>query len=114
MNHGTTVTFTPQPALDGKGHPVTPDAPPAPVVIDGCAIAPGPSPELADRAREGVEIDLTVYAPGNPAIDHTFTAEISDGLHDGTYRIVADLAVWANPYTGTQPGTVIALKATRG
>lgn len=81
--------------------------------IAGCAVAPGPSPEIAERARDGQVVDATLYVPGQPDIDPAAVVRI-DVVMPGAYEIVAGPSPWESPFTGWKAGTVVGLKRASG
>lgn len=81
--------------------------------IPGCSAAPGPSPEIAERARDGVVVDVTLYVPEEPMIDRRSTV-VLDGPCAGSYRIVDGPNVWQSGFSAWQPGTVVGLQRAEG
>lgn len=89
------------------------DYSPVTVDIPGCAIAPGASPEVAERARDGQTIHATLYVPGQPDIDPAAVVRI-DLVMPGAYRIVDGPSPWESPFTGWKAGTVLGLERASG
>lgn len=78
--------------------------------IEGAFVAPGPSAELTDGARDGVTIDAVVYCPPGTDITHLDDIDI-DGAR---YRVVGHPATWVHPWSGWEPGVVAELTRVQG
>ncbi len=97
MNRRPVTRIRTSPAgTDPDGDPVatTTDT----LVIAGCLVAPGPSTEPGARGRQGVVVDLTVYAPVGADVVHTDHIEV-DGV---AYRVEGR----PGPFTGSRVGGV--------
>lgn len=77
------------------------------------AAAPGLAPELAERARDGVVVDVTLYLPATADVQHTDTVTL-EGACAGTYRVEGHPQEWSSPFTGWRPGFVAFLKRAEG
>lgn len=83
---------------------------PATLVIEGCGFNPGQSSEPLQTGRNAVSTQPEVYAPAD--------ADVLAGdrviVRGKTYDVDGQPAKWANPFTGWEPGLVIALNLTEG
>lgn len=84
----------------------------APLILDipGCAFNPGNSSEPLQEARNAVVTRPEVYAPAG--------ADVKAGdrlvVRSLTYDVEGDPADWRSPFTGWNPGLVIALERADG
>lgn len=84
--------------------------PPSSLAIEGCAFNPGGSTEPTQEGRNAVITRPEVYAPAD--------ADVLAGdrlvVRGLTYDVEGDPADWRSPFTGWQPGLVIALERVSG
>lgn len=78
--------------------------------IDGCGFNPGQSSEPLQEARNAVLTQPEVYAP----VGSDVLAGDRVVVRGKTYDVDGDPADWRSPFTGWQPGMVIALKRVEG
>lgn len=87
-----------------------PSKPPDELQIPGCAFNPGPSGEAVEVGRQPVTTTPTVYGP--------FGADITAGdrlvVRGRVWLVDGDPALWRNPFTGTEFGLAVTLKAVSG
>lgn len=78
--------------------------------IDGCGFNPGGSSEPLQEGRNAVITRPEVYAPAD--------ADVLSGdrlvVRGLTYEVQGDPADWRSPFTGWNPGLVIALERVSG
>lgn len=78
--------------------------------IPGCAFNPGRSSEPLQDARTAVSTQPEVYAPPG--------SDIAPGdrlvVRGVEYEVDGEPADWRSPFTGWEPGMVVALKRTEG
>jgi hypothetical protein len=82
------------------------------IPLKGCIVAPRKHPlgETGERGRQGVIVGLSLYAPAGVVIRHTDRVE-----HNGVlYEVEGEPGVWENPFTGSRPGTEVALRRATG
>lgn len=84
---------------------------PVRVALTGCAVAPRLADEERDRGRQGVNIGWTVYVPG---VGHDITHLDRMEIPAGVFEVEGDPNPWANPYSGTEPGTVVQVRRLEG
>lgn len=111
--HGETVTRLRGTAVTDpySGEPTGTDwTAPASLAIPGCAFNPGQSAEPLQVARNAVTSQPEVYAPTG--------SDVLPGdrlvVRGKTYDVDGQPADWRSPFTGWEPGLVIALKLTEG
>lgn len=78
--------------------------------LPGAFIAPRDASEILDRARQGVIVGLTLYAPADTDLLYTDQVTVDGSL----YNIDGDVAPWVHPMTGWAPGLVAALTRANG
>lgn len=83
---------------------------PASLTIDGCGFNPGQSAEPLQVGRNAVTTQPEVYAPAGSDI----LAGDRLVVRGKTYEVDGQPAAWKNPFTGWEPGMVVALKLTEG
>lgn len=103
---GTTVTIQHAGGTDQYGDPIAGTS----ATVTGCAVAPRSSSDIADRARTGVIVGLSVYFPAGTVIVAS-DAFIIDGV---TWQLDGEAGRWVSPFTGWQPGIEAALKRGSG
>lgn len=79
--------------------------------INLVAVAPGASSEVpAEPGRERLDIEFTLYMP--------FAADVKPldriVVRGRTLEVEGSPQDWANPFTGAQPGTVVAVRKVAG
>jgi head-tail adaptor len=83
---------------------------PAEVAIDRVAVEPLDTFEVVEIERERVEIDLRLYTP--------YAADIRPldrvVVRGDTFDVKGKRADWRNPYTGSEPGSVVLCKRVAG
>jgi hypothetical protein len=83
---------------------------PASLEIEGCGFNPGQSAEPLQVGRNAVTTQPEVYAPAG--------SDVLSGdrvvVRGKTYDVDGEPAGWRSPFTGWEPGLVIALKLTEG
>lgn len=78
--------------------------------IEGVAIQPGPSAESVETDRSRLDIDYTLYMPYGADV-----APIDRLVVRGDVCTVEGKpADWRNPYTGSEPGTVVEVRRVAG
>ena len=82
----------------------------ASTVLTGCAVAPISSSEPVALGRNGVSIDLRLYAP--VGADILYTDRIS--YEDLIYRVEGFAKHWVSPYSGKDFGFEISLQRDIG
>lgn len=83
--------------------------------IEECAVAPRTSNELHDRARAGVIVGLTLFAPAGSDILRTDRVVIpEDAPNAGRYEIEGEPAAWQSPRSGRAFGIQVALRRAEG
>ena len=80
--------------------------------VPDCAVAPRTAGTGDDneQGRTAVIIGLTAYLPYGVDVDSADLIEI-DGR---AYEVDGMPGVWANPFTGSQPGIEVALRRAEG
>lgn len=111
--HGETVTrlratMVLDPYSGENGEPSWDD--PDELDISGCAFDPGGSSEALDLARNVVTTQPKVYAPAGSDI----AAADRVVVRGVTYEVDGNPALWRSPFTGWEPGLVVALKSSEG
>jgi hypothetical protein len=78
--------------------------------IAGVAVEPVSSFEVTEADRERVEIDLRLYLP--------FGADVQPldrvVVRGATYAVKGQRGDWHNPFTGSEPGSVVNCKRVKG
>lgn len=83
---------------------------PSSLTIEGCGFNPGQSSEPLQDARNAVITQPEVYAP--PGSDVLPGDRLV--VRGVTYEVDGRPAAWRSPFTGWEPGMVIALKDVEG
>jgi len=78
--------------------------------IPGCAFNPGGSSEPVQDARSAVISQPEVYAPAGADVTAGDRLEVRGRVYD----VDGEPAGWRSPFTGWEPGMVVALKAVAG
>lgn len=105
-----TVTVVRPPGRDQYGNPLEGET--TRVDITGCAVAPrvAASLDVESRNREGLVVELTLYAPFGADIRHTDLIERQGEL----YEVEGEVGRWENPFTGSKPGLEVGLRRAAG
>lgn len=87
-------------------------------VVDGCMVAPGSSVEQTGTA-DVLQADVVVYAPYGSdvvATDRVLLGSYPSSTPAGVdvYDVNGRPVNWQSPYTGRQPGMVVALVVHTG
>ena len=87
---------------------------PAEHTVSDCAIAPGDQRTEREGTIVGeqVRVDHTVFAPFDADVLATDQVRIDEAAWAGTYDVVGEPRKWQSPFTGSKPGTVVALTRT--
>lgn len=80
------------------------------LAIEGCGFNPGQSSEPVQDARNAVITQPEVYAPTGSDV----LAGDRLVVRGKTYEVKGDPADWRSPFTGWEPGMVIALERVEG
>lgn len=98
---------------DSLGDPITTEAR---VTLADCIVAPrsgfagSSSGDITERARQGVIVGLSLYAPFDADVVHTDQLEV-DGV---LYEVDGEAGRWKQPWSGWEAGCEIALKRAAG
>lgn len=71
---------------------------------------PRTSSDVDGRGRDGVTVGLNLFAPIGTDLDRTDQVKVDGELYD----IDGEIAPWKHPWTGWEPGIVVALKRAEG
>lgn len=83
---------------------------PTSVTVSGVGVEPRPSGEPLQDARNQVTSGFTLYFPP----DTTVTPQNRVSVRGATYDVLGEPAVWINPLTGWEPGTVVQVERSEG
>jgi len=83
-----------------------PDEWSGPVLLHGCAVAPGAVVESFEPNRDGVGVEFTIYAP--PGVVVGSRDQVVLPGHEGRFEVKGQPHVWGrNPFTGGESGVVV-------
>lgn len=83
---------------------------PSSLAIKGVAIAPGPTSESAEADRSRLEVRLTLYLPYGADVKPLDRVIV----RGETYEVEGGRTDWRNPYSGSEPGSVVEVKRDAG
>lgn len=83
---------------------------PSSLTIPGCGFNPGQSAEPLQAGRNAITTQPEVYAPAGSDV----LAGDRITVRGKTYEVDGEPGVWKNPFSGWEPGMVVALKLTTG
>lgn len=102
-----TATTDPYSAAATELSWATPDE----LTIDYVAVAPGASAEIpVDPGRDRLDIEYTLYLPYGADVKPLDRVVV----RGRTLEVDGIPQVWQNPFTGDQPGTVVAVRKVAG
>jgi hypothetical protein len=110
---GVTVELyrhVPGATVDGYAEP---DEWSGPVLLHGCAVAPGAVVEAFEPNRDGAGVEFTIYAP--PGVDVGSRDRVKLPGHTEPFEITGSPQAWGrNPFTGGESGVVLQVGRFEG
>ena len=77
-----------------------------PVLLRGCAVAPGAVVESFEPNRDGAGVEFTIYAPPGVVVGPRDQVVLPG--HEGRFEVTGTPQVWGrNPFTGGESGVVV-------
>jgi hypothetical protein len=111
LNQTVTVVRAAPGGRDRYGDPVDGDV--VEFDLSHVAVAPRGSSDVSDRARTGVIVGATLYAPAaDPPHDVRSTDRIR--WRGVMFDVEGDVGVWVSPWTGQVRGVEVALRRAEG
>lgn len=80
------------------------------LAIEGVAVAPGATAETAEADRERLDIEFTLYLPYGADVKPLDRVVVRGTAYD----VEGKPADWRNPFTGSEPGTVVQVRRVGG